>query len=164
MRRRQIMDIEKRINHRYKQIAMVLLPCVFASTLAIAQKNTRAKATPCMENAVTQYDMNSCAGKNLEDEDLELKKVYQQVLKKYASDATLVSKLKASQRAWIAFRDAEMDARFPNPNGYGSVFPMCDADIKADLTKERTKQLRVWLEGIEEGDVCTDAIATRERK
>jgi hypothetical protein len=41
---------------------------------------------------------------------------------------------------------------------YGSVYPMCAANLLSELTEARIKQLRVWLVGSEEGDVCSGSV------
>jgi hypothetical protein len=38
---------------------------------------------------------------------------------------------------------------------------MCHALYKAELTQARTRELKVWLDGIEEGDVCAGSVKTR---
>lgn len=101
--------------------------------------------------------MDECASKSLDAADKELNQVYQQVLAKYASDKVFVGKLRAAQKAWVAFRDAELDARYPASNKslqYGSVYPMCaDNELEA-MTRKRTEELREWLKGATEGDAC----------
>jgi uncharacterized protein YecT (DUF1311 family) len=111
----------------------------------------------CMNNAQSQAAMDECASKSLDAADKELNQVYQQVLAKYASDKVFVGKLRAAQKAWVAFRDAELDARYPASNKslqYGSVYPMCaDNELEA-MTRKRTEELREWLKGATEGDAC----------
>jgi hypothetical protein len=52
-----------------------------------------------------------------------------------------------------------MKARYPdNASSYGSVFPMCWFSYLRELTEERIKKLKVWVTGIEEGDVCTGSV------
>lgn len=61
----------------------------------------------------------------------------------------------------MVFRDAELKAVFPDPESmeaYGSVFLMCNAMWLEELTRARAKQLRVWLDGVEEGDVCAGSV------
>ena len=51
--------------------------------------------------------------------------------------------------------------KFPAKNKrgqYGSVYPMCVSYFLKELTEERTEKLKVWLIGIEEGDVCTGSV------
>ncbi|WP_296146551.1 lysozyme inhibitor LprI family protein [uncultured Flavobacterium sp.] len=93
--------------------------------------------------------------------DKELNQVYQQILKEYKSDKVFIASLKKAQQAWIAFRDAEVAANYPAKNGmqaYGSAFPMCWNLTLAELTKERTAKLKVWITGIPEGDVCNGSV------
>ena len=35
---------------------------------------------------------------------------------------------------------------------------MCEASYLDELTKSRIKTLKVWLDGIEEGDVCSGSV------
>ncbi|QRN55773.1 DUF1311 domain-containing protein [Dyella caseinilytica] len=109
-----------------------------------------------MDNAQSQGAMNECASNSYGAADKELNQVYQQVLRKYAKDTVFVAKLKAAQKAWLTFRDAELAARFPDSDitNYGSVYPMCVNNELEAMTRKRTEELRAWLKGTEEGDVC----------
>ena len=40
----------------------------------------------------------------------------------------------------------------------GSSHPMCKALYLKELTQERTNKLKVWLNGIEEGNLCSGSI------
>lgn len=110
--------------------------------------------------AQTQFDLNERAGAQLAEADSELNQVYQQIRNRYRGEQQFLNKLRDAQRAWIAFRDAEIEAIYPPPasgsmqQAYGSMLPMCLAEQKARLTRERTAQLRRWLDGAEEGDPC----------
>lgn len=121
-------------------------------------------SVPLCASAQSQGEMNDDANKKFEQADRELNAVYQQILREYKSDPTFITRMKAAQRLWIQWRDAEMKAIFPAKDErleYGSVFPMCYSVQLTDLTKERTKKLRVWIEGIPEGDVCGGSVRTR---
>jgi uncharacterized protein YecT (DUF1311 family) len=108
----------------------------------------------------TQGEMNEEAASDFKKADKELNATFQKILKEYIADTIFTMNLKKAQKTWIQFRDAEMDAKFPESpdHVYGSVAPMCWAMYKTDLTKERVKQLQVWLTGIEEGDVCAGSV------
>ena len=124
-----------------------------ASTAAPAA----AGSDKCMDNAQSQAAMTACASNTLGAADKELNQVYQQVLRKYAKDTVFVAKLKTAQKAWLAFRDAELEARYPASDkslAYGSVYPMCANNELEAMTRQRTDALRAWLKGAEEGDVC----------
>lgn len=109
----------------------------------------------CMEHAQSQAAMDACAAQGLSAADKELNQVYQQVLKKYTANKAFITKLKAAQKAWMMFRDAELAARFPQDNSqYGSAYPMCANNELETMTRQRTEQLKQWLKGAQEGDVC----------
>jgi uncharacterized protein YecT (DUF1311 family) len=131
-----------------------------------AQK--QANREKCYETAQTQAELNGCAGNSLVKADQKLNRTYQQILKKYAKDTLFLQRLKRAQRAWIFFRDAEVQMKYPTSSRadvttqYGSVYPMCYASFKAELTERRTEELSVWLKGIEEGDLCSGSVKTPE--
>ena len=94
----------------------------------------------------------------------EINIVYRKILSGYSTDKEFIKNLKASQRLWIQFRDAEIKARYPNqtPGYYGSVYPTCVSTLKTQLTNERIKTLKLWLTGIQEGDVCSGSIRIKK--
>jgi uncharacterized protein YecT (DUF1311 family) len=114
----------------------------------------------CYDKAQTQFDLNSCAGEEYAGADAELNRVYKAVLEKYKGDSKFIEKFREAQRAWLKYRDAEFEAKFPYADAahpfeyYGSVFPMCAAQFRAQLTRERIVKLRERLDDSEEGDVC----------
>jgi|LakMenE01Jun11ns_1017448.scaffolds.fasta_scaffold9163812_1 uncharacterized protein YecT (DUF1311 family) len=108
----------------------------------------------------TQLEMNQVEHNNYLKADKELNLVYNNILKDYKSDTTFIKNFKSAQRIWIQFRDAEMKSKYPDREQgyYGSIHPMCRNVYLTELTEERTKKLRVWLTGIEEGDSCTSSV------
>ncbi|MBS1913949.1 MAG: DUF1311 domain-containing protein [Bacteroidetes bacterium] len=114
--------------------------------------------------AQTQATMNEDALAAYHKADKELNDVYQQVTRRYKDDQLFLENLKTAEKAWIAFRDAQLAMKYPlkanEPNPYGSVYPMCANNYLTALTKERTKTLRAWLTGVAEGDVCAGSIQT----
>lgn len=143
-----------------KRKALVLVLAVgLLATHAFAADSTRqASPDDCMDRAQTQADMADCAnqGGNAAA-DRELNEVYRKVLVAHAKDAAFIAKLKTAQRAWIAFRDAELEARFPARDKqaeYGSSYSMCADGALESMTRQRIKELRAWLEPVAEGEVC----------
>lgn len=111
--------------------------------------------------AQTQGDLDEQACSQFHRADVAMNETYSNVLKEYAKDEQFISKLKTAQKSWLAFRDAHMEALYPRTNRqaeYGTVYPMCHCIQLQGLTEERTKQLKVWLVGIMEGDVCTGSV------
>lgn len=113
--------------------------------------------------AQTQGEMNQEACDDYKKADAELNKVYQQVLTEYRADTLFVSKMKNAQRAWVAYRDAHLESVFPaaDPREYGSVYPMCRCTALTEITKKRTAELRRWVVGVKEGDVCAGSVKMR---
>ena len=111
-----------------------------------------------------QSDLNKTTQQSLQTADKELNAVYQKVLTSYKSDAAFLKNLKAAQKVWIQFRDAEMKMKYPErgPGYYGSAQPMCRSDYQAKLTRERIKTLQEWIDGVEEGDVCAGSVRIRK--
>lgn len=138
-------------------LASVICACLLLPLAASAQMPEK----DCVDTAMTQLELNDCAGEQLAAADAELNRVYKAILEKYKNDPLFVEKLRAAQRAWLAFRDAEIEAKYPHAGEahyYGSIFPMCDQLYRAQLTQERVKTLRQWLDGSGEGDGCSGSV------
>jgi len=95
----------------------------------------------------TQIEMNACAANELAEADRQLNASYQALLKKEAKNTAFIQKLRKAQRAWIDFRDAELEAMYactePNPAVcWGSMLPLRYTSYKAKLTRERNERLR----------------------
>ena len=112
----------------------------------------------------TQGDLNDQTTTGFQEADEELNSVYRQILEDYAEDDVFIASLKEAQRCWIAFRDAQLKMKFPDrePGYYGSVLPMCEAAYLAELTQDRIKALKVWVDGVVEGDVCAGTVKVKE--
>ena len=109
----------------------------------------------------TQGEMNAEKEKSYKSSDKKLNAVYQAILEEYKNDTIFIEALRLSQRNWIKFRDSELKMKYPERETegyYGSVYPMCEAIYLNELTKSRIKTLKTWLEGIEEGDVCSGSV------
>jgi uncharacterized protein YecT (DUF1311 family) len=114
--------------------------------------------------AQTQSESNQDACTTFKQADALLNKSYNQVLSEYKKNALLIRKLKIAQRAWLAYRDAQIEALYPalnKPAEYGSVYPMCRCNALATLTTQRADELKKWIDGAEEGDVCSGSIKVK---
>jgi uncharacterized protein YecT (DUF1311 family) len=138
--------------------ALVLVLCLNMNISAQKQ----AKSLDCLDTAKTQSELNDCTGQDATQAERELNKNYQSILRKYAEQPIFVERMRIAQRAWLKFRDAQLEMRFPPSDLSGSAEPMCYALYKAELTQGRTQQLKPWLQGIEEGDVCAGSIKRPE--
>ena len=125
----------------------VVLFIAFSSFPCFAQNSEQYRA--CNEKARTQAEMNACANQEAARVDAELNGVYRKLLSKAASHPEAVAKIKAAERAWIAYRDAYMDAMYPakdKQTEYGTAYPM-EADlVRAKLTQQQVAALKEMLQ------------------
>lgn len=118
-----------------RHAALLALPLLFAAAPALADD---ADGIDC-NNAVSQNDMNICADKDFQKIDAVLNKTYQATLKDL--DAHSRDLLRAAQREWIKFRDAECTYQNAQNEG-GSIYPLVYSGCLTTLTKDRIKQLK----------------------
>jgi uncharacterized protein YecT (DUF1311 family) len=105
---------------------------------------------------MAQSEMNHCADLDARQADADLSRVYGELLSNLKSHDNAIKKLRAAQRAWLAFRDARLQELYPAPDKqaeYGSMYQMCYAQVATAMTKERTAQLRRMLEDKDPCDV-----------
>lgn len=111
--------------------------------------------------AQTQSQMTADACSAYKKADLSLNDTYKKVLAGYANENVFLQKFKAAQRAWIAFRDAQLEALYPAADKqaeYGSMYSTCRCAALQELTEQRTKELQKWLDGVPEGETCRGSI------
>ena len=143
-----------------KQTKKILLFCAVFSIFFTAD----AQSIPC-GNAGTQSEMNECAASEAKKADKRLNVTYRELLSKIKEDKVATDKIVSAQRAWIAFRDAELAAMWPTASGenpnlkYGSVHPFCYSLAYTEMTEKRTSELRDRITQHPEGDVCSTDLA-----
>ncbi|AEH88379.1 lysozyme inhibitor LprI family protein [Mesorhizobium opportunistum] len=84
--------------------------------------------------------------------DQGLNQTFKQIQKRLADDSGGKARLVKAQRTWIAFRNAECTFQSGGDDG-GSAAPMVAAACQAELTKDRNKQLKAYL-NCQEGDLA----------
>ena len=123
---------------------------VFAALVAAGAMTGPAEAQDVdCNNAVAQADLNACAESDFEAADKDLNATYRAAMKSMReTDADLEddmkgaeAALKKAQRAWIDYRDANCEAYGFQARG-GSMEPMLVSGCKAELTRQRTKDLK----------------------
>lgn len=86
----------------------------------------------------------------LQDAEAEMESVLQSIFVRCLADPAEHSeqayKLSKAQKAWVAYRDAHIAAIYPEGGEHGPVAELRKASILADLTRERTRQMREWWE------------------
>lgn len=101
----------------------------------------------CLDTASTQRAIEDCT--NPEKLDRELNRRYQALMKKHAENAALKERIRKSQRAWLAWRDLELEI-VPSE---GSAAGMCRNTRLGLLLQDRIRDLAALQEN-GEGDAC----------
>lgn len=142
-RREAYFSLDSKAMSAMKTLAILFL---FLTTLSEALAQEEFK---CNEDA-NQLELNECAKSAFDKADRELNEVFTALVRKDDSDQDFVRKLRRAQRAWIAFRDAELDATYYCKEGlpqvcWGSMIYMSELQYKLKLTSDRTARLRKLL-------------------
>jgi uncharacterized protein YecT (DUF1311 family) len=118
-----------------KSVLLCLTLMIVSEAYTLAQKK---KPDPCA-SAQSQAEMNICAGKEYKSADAELNQVYQK-LSSILNDEEK-SQLKEAENAWIRYRDLNCEFVADQYKG-GSIRPMIHGLCLADVTRNRTAELR----------------------
>jgi uncharacterized protein YecT (DUF1311 family) len=109
----------------------------------------------CANKAKTQAELNSCANAELTRATAKLGEVYRNLLSEAEAEAPgAATKVKAAESAWIAYRNAYVEAMFPAKDKqaeYGSKFPMDEALLRGTLTLEHAEALQRVLDAYRTG-------------
>ncbi len=90
--------------------------------------------------------MNQQARAEFDKADAGLNQIYAKVQAKLDKEGK--EKLKAAQRAWVTFRDAQADLDADIMHG-GSAAPMLHSGSQAQSTLKRTNELKEFLKQLE---------------
>jgi uncharacterized protein YecT (DUF1311 family) len=116
-----------------------------------AQSAPVVEAWPC-DNATTTVDMVSCAEREFRKHDADMSRSYGELVQR-AKAVNMTEKgygpppldaLQQSQRAWLAFRDA--DCHWKSTSFYGGTGQaVIAANCRAVMTRDRATELRSML-------------------
>jgi uncharacterized protein YecT (DUF1311 family) len=99
--------------------------------------------SPNCSNLRTSLDMNTCAGLSWERADLALNEAFQALTPNLSDSRKLA--LAEAQLRWIEFRDAECQFSSSWAEG-GSLQPALEAGCQAELTEQRTIELKSYAQ------------------
>lgn len=105
--------------------------------------------TDCLNTAEgsTTHGANRCIRTATAAWDRELNRVYRELMNELSDPPKL--KLRDSQRKWVAFRDAEVDAvGLIYGSLDGSMFLVMQSDAVSSLTRDRVRQLEATLDAV----------------
>jgi uncharacterized protein YecT (DUF1311 family) len=126
----------------------MIVACFLVLTALSSFSQDSPQYRTCMDKANAQMQMNECAGQEDARVDSAMNKVYQQLLSKAGKDQNAVAKIKAAERAWIAYRDAYIEATYPakdKATQYGSIYPMNVSLLRAKLTQQHIADLQEMM-------------------
>lgn len=116
------------------------------SFACFAQDSAEYRA--CSDKANTQSEMTACASDEAARVDAKLKTTYRALLARVTSQPEALAKIKAAERAWIAYRDAYIEATYPAEDKaieYGSIYPLDVNLLRAKLTRRQVAALEDML-------------------
>jgi len=116
------------------------------SFACFAQDSAEYRA--CSDKANTQSEMTACASDEAARVDAKLKTTYRALLARVTSQPEALAKIKAAERAWIAYRDAYIEATYPAEDKaieYGSIYPLDVNLLRAKLTRGQVAALEDML-------------------
>jgi uncharacterized protein YecT (DUF1311 family) len=128
-------------------VILMLCGCVLLQDAPASGEDVRD--VDC-NNAQTQADMNQCAAEDYRTADAAMNAQWAETRAAMLAwdEATPPSdnngaakRLLASQRAWLAYRDAACDLEGYSAEG-GTMQPMMISSCLAELTKRRTEELK----------------------
>ena len=119
---------------------IILILALLLSSISIAGQ--KPKDDPC-PNAQSQLEMNQCAGNAYKAADGELNQVYRKLVAMLEAEEKV--QLKVAQTSWLKYRDAHCDFVGDQYKG-GSIRPMIHAFCLADVTRNRTTELKGQIE------------------
>jgi uncharacterized protein YecT (DUF1311 family) len=122
------------------RIAALAVMMTLSATGVRAEEPRLYPVTDCGK-FTTQMDLNKCAVDNLKSGDKVLNDVYQALMAKQDEGASK-QRLKAAQRAWIAFRDRECAFEVGPQEGGGTIWPMENAGCLEGITATRIRELK----------------------
>ncbi len=120
---------------------MKILPLLAAAALVLPAR------------AQTQSEMNAEAAAELQKANAALNAVYKKM--RALQDEAGGARLKAAQKAWIAFRDAQAAFEAAHSEG-GSIYPLELANAKTRLTETRTEELEALMDDHSDPDEAAD--------
>lgn len=122
----------------------LLALAVMAVGVSSALPSLAQDKTNCADSAnLTQSEMNHCAGLDYQAADDELNAVWAELRDRRGEGYSWDPILEA-QRAWVPFRDAHCES-VAAPYEGGSIQPLIRSSCLADVTEQRTAQLRDFL-------------------
>ena len=123
------------------RLIFLTLACTLVTVISLSQTHNSTFFHP----SSPQMRMDGLAA--FENSDKKLNQAYKMLLLAKQSDTTFIENIKASERLWVQFRDAEFTVKFPEhpPIENKDLLSNDQAAYLARFTENRTKVLLDWL-------------------
>ncbi|MBI3677243.1 MAG: lysozyme inhibitor LprI family protein [Proteobacteria bacterium] len=125
---------------------------ICAALLLLFDGPVYAQKLDC-KNAVAQQDMNICVDEDFKKSDAKLNAIYRALMGKLEGKEK--DELKAAQRAWLSYRDAECTFTIRENEG-GTIYPMMWSGCLKQKTDVRIKELQEHLDCVNGKKSCTE--------
>jgi uncharacterized protein YecT (DUF1311 family) len=125
---------------------------VILSSIACSSQESK-QLHDCFQKEMSQTGMDRCASEEAARADTELNSVYQRLLSKAERVPGASEKIKDSEKAWIKYRDAYIEAMYPEEDkqaAYGTVYPMEVDLLIATLTRKHTEEIQNMIKQYDE--------------
>ncbi len=145
------------MNHTGKLSISFPSPAIIVCCLLTLLCSSSLKAQPGREHhfyriytvAENMYPKNTADHRVYAQQmDSVLNFVYNGILRDYKSDTAFISSLRAAERAWLAFRDASLDAIMSSSRSADdATMAQCRAEYFSTITRRRIEELNLWYSG-----------------
>jgi len=115
--------------------------------------------------AQTQTEMNQSSYNEFQKTEKLREQTISRIRLFYSDKPEFLLALSESEKSWAKYRDAFLSMMFPGENKqelYGSVYPMVYSHQKTRLTQLHIKELQIWLNGIDEGDIGWGSVMIKQ--
>lgn len=132
-------------------LSLLLTSLSFSFLFSLSGVSAAKDSEPQCNPEGTQMEMNRCAKDDYVAADKKLNATWKALLAKEKDNKAYIKSLRAAQRAWIKFRDKEIEAMFACEGDkirvcWGSMYPLLYHSEMTEITEARTKRLQKYLE------------------
>lgn len=131
-------------------LALTLATVVSAAAAPVHHTKSHHLRKDCMDTALRQGQMDACAKAEEESAERRLDKSWREI-HRYIDDDDQRQRLEASQKAWLAYRDAWCHDFYARDTG--EMADVNEPECRASLAVSRAKELDVWPANISRKDL-----------
>lgn len=112
----------------------------------------------CAAGGQTQREMTRQACDAYKRAESSRQELVTRIRAEHRGDRVFLNKFEVLEKAWLAYRDAYLDARWPVEDKqaeYGSAWPMCHCLEAESVVNQHAAELTEhWLSPHDDGDIC----------